>query len=308
MNKQIGVILILVILISLTPIGSASLGDAVSNSFAKGGEQFFINCADRMFDMSFSGYDSSGGNNTVGYIYNIASYTPNPMKSDITYDFIDFSKSIFYRGYKLILLAAFIAVLVIHFKPNALRKLSELMGVNLGSTGNILVNKVKNGIIIIMLMYTFIYFVLEINDMLTKAVMIEILDVISPTPDNFILYFMMAIAYLFMGFFFMIRTLILFLFCGFAFLVALGLLMEFTKESAINACAYFVQTVIFQFFIVLYFSASVLIIKALPTSSDFDVQTTMYTVMIIGGIYIGIKMMFGTGVIRFAGRTAARLV
>ena len=308
MNKSIVVILISTILISSTSIASAGLSDSVSNAIADGGESFCIRIADSIFAMSFSGYDDSAGNNTVGYIYNIASYTPDPMKSTTTMDFIDFSKSVFYEGYQLILLAAFITVLVTHFKPDALRKLSDMMGVNLGSKGNILFNKVKDGIIIIVLMYTFIYLIFEFNDMLTKSVMIEILDVVSPTPDNFVLYLIMAIAYLIMGFFFSIRTLVLFLFCGFAFLVGLALLIDFTKESAIGLCAYFVQAVFFQFFAVLYFSASIWIIKATVSPFDISGQTTMYVVMILGGIYIGIKMMFGTGVIRFAGKTAARLV
>lgn len=310
--KKLLFILIFILVIGTTPTASANIGDdvknSISNAFAKGGEQFFINMADDIFNMSFSGYDDSAGNGTVGYIYNIASYTPNPMEYLITLQFIEFSKLVFYEGFLLLLLAAFIAVLVTHFKPNALQKLSEVMGVNVGSKGNILANKVKDGIIIIVFMYTFIYFVFEINNVLTKAVMISILDVVSPSPDNFILYFAMALAYLAMGFFFSIRTLILFLFCGFAFLVGLGLLIDFTKETAIGLCAYFVQIVFFQFFIVLYFSACILIIKTVVSPLDPANQTLMYVIMIIGGVYLGIKLMFGTGVIRFAGKAAARLV
>ena len=308
MKPYIAVVLAVLILISSTAIASAGLSDSASTAISNGMENFCISAADNIFDMSFSGYDDSADNGTVGYIYNIASYTPDPMKFEITQDFIAFSKSIFKAAYPILLLCAFIAVLLTHYKTNALQQLEQITGVKVGSKSNILARKAIDGIIVAVFMYIFIYFVFTLNNILTKAVMINIIDVISPSPDNFILYLMMAISYLFMGIFFSLRTLILFLFCGFALIIGFCLLIDFTKESAIGLCAYFVQTVFFQFFIVLYFSACIMIIKTITAPMYQSGEETMYLVMLLGGVYIAIRMMFGTKVIRWVGNRASAFV
>ncbi|MCK5225132.1 MAG: hypothetical protein KAQ89_00285 [Planctomycetes bacterium] len=308
MKPVIAVVIAVLILLSSTSIASAGLSDAASTAISNGMENFCISAADNIFSMSFSGYDDSADNGTVGYIYNIASYTLDPMKFEITQDFIAFSKSVFKESYSILLLCAFIAVLLTHYKTNALQSLEQITGVKVGSKSNILARKAIDGIIVAVFMYVFIYFVFTLNNILTKAVMINIIDVISPSPDNFILYLMMAISYLFMGIFFSLRTLILFLFCGFALIIGFCLLIDFTKESAIGLCAYFVQTVFFQFFIVLYFSACILIIKTVTVPLYASGEETMYLVMLLGGVYIAIKMMFGTKVIKWVGNRASAFV
>lgn len=302
------VILVILIIAGIAyPVG-AGMGDSAKIAVAEGAELFCIMTADKIFAMSFSGYDHSEGVNTIGLIYNIASYTPDPMKFEITQDFIAFSKEIFKRFYPLLLMVAFIAALVTHYKTDALQQIEKLTGINIGKKSNILSKKAINGIYVIVFMYAFIFIILKLNDMLTKAVMTSVLETVSPTPDNYVLYFIMAIAYLILGFFFSIRILVIFLFCGFAYLIGIALLIDYTNEAATKVCAYFVQTVFFQFIIVLYFSACILIIKAIVNPSDTQGLLTMYTVMLIGGIYLSIKLMFGTQVIRWAGKTASALV
>lgn len=308
MNKLLTGIIAVLIILGMASIASAGLVDSASNAISDGIEDFLISIADDIFGMSFSGYDNTAGYGTVGYIYNIASYTPDPFKSEITQDFIVYSKSIFISCYPILLLCAFLAVLVTHYKSDWVARFGDAMGVNVNSMSNILAKKAFDGIIVAVFMYIFIFFVFKINDILTKTVMISIVDVVSPTADNVVLYFMMAVSYLVMGFFFSARTLVLYLFCGFALLVGFGLLIDYTKDTAIGICAYFTQTVFFQFIIVLYFSACIIIIKTIIPAGEPDTQTIMYLVMLLGGIYLGVKMMFGTKVIRFVGKTAAHLV
>ena len=308
MSKTNVVLLILLIVVSSTTVASADLSDSVASAFTDGIEGFFVLAADKMFEMSFSGFDNSSGTGTVGYIYNVASYTPDPMKYDVTNDFIDYSKSVFKACYPILLLGAIIATLINHYSTDIAQQFAQATGINIGSKSNILFKKARDGIIVAMLMYVFIYFVFEINNLLTKSVMASILDVVSPTADNFILYFMMAIAYMIMGFFFSLRILIIFLFCGFALIIGFCLLIDYTNETAVNLCAYFVQTVFFQFIIVLYYSACIMIIKAVVSPIDVNGLALMYTIMICGGVYLGIKMMFGTGVIKWVGKTASVLV
>lgn len=298
--------LLLIALTLLIPSASAGVVDDFQTGVAEGIEGFFISTADMIFSMSFGGFDNATGYGTMGYIYNIATYTSNPFDSELVLDLIEYSKSVFKQVYPILIICALISVMICHYRPDVIQQLSQITGVNISSKTNELSNKAIKGIVIAVFMYTFIYLILYLNDALTKSVMISIIDTIAPTADNFVLYFMMALAYLFMGFFFSMRILFIYLFCGFAFLIGLGLMIDCVKDSATGLCAYFVQTVFFQFLVVIYFSASILIIKSLPVYATCE--ATMYLVMILGGVYIAIKMLFGTKVIRFVGNAAAKLV
>jgi hypothetical protein len=281
---------------------SAGAAEAVT----EGIEGIFVSAADKIFELSISGYHNPGQNGTVAYIYNIATYTLNPFETT-TYDNVKaFSGAVFMKGYKLVLLIAFIMLMMTHYRADIAMKINAVTGINIAQKTNMLAKKAFDGIVIAAFMYVFIFFILWFNDILTKAVMLNMLDSIAPVPNNFILYFMMAVAYGFMMFFFGFRMLIIGLFFGFAFLIGLGLLIEPVRHTAETICAYFVQIVFFQFIIVAYFSLSILIIKSLDTMGSNE--SFMYFIMICGGVYLGIKMMFGTGVIRWAGRTAARVV
>lgn len=314
--KIMYVVLAILVIVSSAPVGSAAgFSDAVSISITNGILGSFIAVSDSIY--SISGFDDTAGNNTVGAIYNIASYTPNPLDFEITHKFIELSKSIFKEVFRLLILLTAIAILVTHFKPDALQKIKELTGINTGSKAGVLIEKGIKAVIIAIFLYVFIYFVFDINNRLTKMVMFDLIDVVSPSADNVILYFAMALCYLLMCMFFLWRLLEVFLFCAFGYAIAIMFLSDSTKEKAEDLCMRFVQTVFFQFIMVLYFSASVQIIKALidpvysltvAYSFAARMEMSLYVAMMLGGLYLGFKMMFGTKVIRWVGRKASVLV
>ena len=302
------ILLIFIVLSLITPVLATPVGDAARGAISGGIEDFFISLSDQMFDMSFSGFDDAEGKGTTGYIYNIASYTPDPFSSPTVQGSIVWSKSVFAASYPILLLCAFIAVLLTHYKTDALRQIEQITGVHIGNKSNILARKAIDGIIVAVFMYIFIYFVLTLNDILTKTVMSGIIDTVAPSPSNVILYFMMAVCYLIMGIFFSLRILVLYLFCGFALVIGFCLLIYFTKETAISVCTYFVQIVFFQFITVTYFSISILIIKEVTSHIDPLGQMLMYTVMLLGGVFIAVKMMLGTKIIRWVGTAGKTLI
>jgi len=298
--KKILIILILILLINCTSAGlTDSARDAVSNGFS----DFFIKLADGMFSISLSPIENTEGGNAVDGIYYIASYNVDPGKIGVLNQFKDFSGEILKSGYKMVIGAALIAALIMHFRVGIAQKFEEITGFNIGEQENILLKKALYGILLALFIYVFIYFILLLNLELTKAVLLETLDVIAPSPDNVVLYFIMGLGYLFLAAFFGLRILIICLFYAFAFIIALCLMIDYTKQSAENVCAYFVQTVFFQFIIVAYFSVCILLINALSFPPDFE--RWMYVLMLIGSVYLAIKLMIGTSVIRWAGRRAA---
>ena len=62
------------------------------------------------------------------------------------------------------------------------------------------------------------------------------------------------------------------------------------------------------FIIVLYFSACIVIIQEVTTPIYPEGESVMYVIMVLGGCILGLIMMVGTRVIKWAGRGAARLV
>ena len=308
MNISYRIWIILLLFAFTIPSVSAGASAAVT----EGIEGIFISIADKIFEFSVSGYNNSGSNGTINCIYNVATYTVDPFKLSIYDNMINLSAALFIEGYKIILLIAFAMMIVTHYRSDIALKINSVTGINIVQKENMLFKKAFDGILIMIFMYFSIYLVLWINDILSKLVIISMLDSIAPTPSNFVLYFMMALSYGCMMIFFGFRTLVIGLFFGFAFIIGLCLLIEPLRKSAETVCAYFVQIVFFQFIIVAYFSLCILIINATtPTTyipSVVQPSHFMYLIMIIGGIYIGIKLMFGVKVIKWAGKTVGRLV
>ena len=308
MNISYCIWIILLFFAFTVPPISAGASEAVT----EGIEGIFVSAADKIFEFSVSGYNHSVANGTVNCIYNVATYTVDPFKLSIYDNMINFSAALFIEGYKIILLIAFAMMIITHYRSDIAVKINSVTGINLVQKQNMLFKKALDGILIIIFMYFFIFLTLWFNDILSKLVMVSMLDSIAPAPSNYVLYFMMALAYGFMMIFFGLRTLVIGLFFGFAFIIGLCLLIEPLQESAETICAYFVQTVFFQFIIVAYFSLSILIINATTsfthTTSMAPPSHFMYFIMVAGGVYLGIKLMFGVKVIKWAGKTVGRVV
>lgn len=182
-------------------------------------------------------------------------------------------------------------------------------GVDMGYTINRFVGTAINGILIAIFSCTGVLLVLKLNEALTKLVMLQNLDSLAPVPENFVIYFFMAIAYLIMSVFFGIRLIVICIFAGLCILVGLCLLIDATKGAAVSAWLYFIQMVFFQFIMVIYFSLAVLVIIALkPLMVVPQLESLLCLSMLLLAVFLAIKLIFGTSVIKWAGRAVISVV
>ena len=299
------------IFLLIFPTAQAGLTDSAADAVARGVAGFFVAAADKMFEMGITDYAElddpddpdaldDSENDVIEAIYNLATWTPDPFEFPVVEDLIDFSKSLFTPLYSMILLAGFCSLLIVYSKPSVAQHVKDIIGIDIGRGLHVYGAKAIEGLGVAAFTYVFIFFILMLNDVLAKAVMMESLDALSPSPDNFILYFLMAVAYLGMSLLFGYRILVIFLFTSFALLVGACFMMDVTRQTAIGLVLYFVQTVFYQTINIIYYTASILIIQSL--NIPFPFAGVMYLVMILMGIVIGIKMLFGTSVIRWAVR------
>lgn len=294
------------ILFLLVPVASAGLTDTASRAVADGFRTFVEDIADQIFSITIAGYEKTDEDTALTAIYNIATWTPDPMKFDAVQKLISWSKSVFKPIYSAILLGALSCLFVVYYKPDTADSIQRLTGVDVGTGLHKYAEKALQGVLVAGFVYVLVYFVLALNDALSKSVMLTTLDAIAPTPDNFVLYFIMALAYLGMSLFFALRILVIFLFTSFALLVGLCFLIDNLRDTATNLTLYFIQTVFFQFVIVLYFGAAIVIIQALDVPGQFE--NLLYIAMLFLGVWIGLKMMIGTAVIKTVSKIALKVI
>ena len=287
--------IVLVVAVLASP-ATGKIEDDAARAVSRGIEAFVIAMTDGFFDASFSGYeqldDSTG---PVEMIYNLATWSPDPFAFPIVLDLIEFSKSLFTPLYSIILLAGFCSLLIVYMKPSAASHIKNVTGVDVGSGLHRFGGKAIEGLAISAFAYVFIFLILMINDILCKAVMIGVSDHYSADIDNFVLYFMMGIAYLGLSLLFGYRSLVIFLFTSFALLVGACYMIDATRQAAVSVSYYFVQVVFFQFINLIYFSAAILIIQSM--NLPLPGQPILYLVMILASFYIAFKMLIGLNVI-----------
>jgi hypothetical protein len=135
------------------------------------------------------------------------------------------------------------------------------------------------------------------------------MDSIAPTPDNVILYFIMAVLYLIMSIFFAWRTIVIGLVAAFALVLGGLYVMEYTRPAATLAIKYFLSLTFMQVIIVAVTSGGVLIIQGLkdltllPASSEL----TLYLALMLLLVAIGLFLVLGP-IVQYLLRIAVKVV
>lgn len=151
--------------------------------------------------------------------------------------------------------------------------------------------------------YVIIYFSITIESIFTKLLMIQILDRITPTGENVIMYCMMALCYLIMSFAIACRLLIISLFAA-GYIAIVGLYcFGITRESAV-ACFWYFEKILFMRTIIVGITViGVGIISSIKISPQpigvveglayLYLQPIMYVALILILVITSAKMIFG---------------
>ena len=140
---------------------------------------------------------------------------------------------------------------------------------------------------------------LLLSGALTSLFMVAALPAIAPTPDNIILYCMVATLYLFMLIFFAIRTLYLCLYVAFGLMIIiLFIFSRITREMAIRLSIMFVCFAFLQPLVVGITTVGVLVIRELGTFAYQWPGGLLYAALLFILLYAASSIIFGTQRIR----------
>ncbi len=232
-------------------------------------------------------------------IYMIATYSMDPFDSDIVKETAQtsavfwFVGMLFFFGYGLLLL-----VVAKYSKTVTSSILFVTKSTPIHSAQQYFKWSIT-GILLGLTFFTFCALTLLLSGAMTSLFMVAALPAIAPTPDNIILYFMVATLYLFMLIFFAIRTLYLCLYVAFGLMIIiLFIFSKITREMAIRLSIMFVCFAFLQPIIVAITTVGVLVIHEIGALAYMWPGQLLYVALLFILIYVSLSVIFGTQRIR----------
>jgi|LGVE01.1.fsa_nt_gb hypothetical protein len=156
------------------------------------------------------------------------------------------------------------------------------------------------GILLGLVFYTGCVLTILLSGAMTSLFMVAALPAIAPTPDNIILYCMVATLYLFMLIFFAIRTLFMCLYVAFGLMIIiLFIFSRITREMAIRLSIMFVCFSFLQPIVVAITTVGVLVIHEMGLFLTWMWPgSLLYAALLCILLYVACSVIFGTQRIR----------
>lgn len=311
MKKAIATLIILIYLIQpvLAGIDPYEVG---SNMVTKGIANVFTKTADSIFTMGFNAtsqemnlHENYGY--TVNIIYLMATIVYNPLDNP-------FVKSTMVETavIGLFLIMFYIFLGAAHVSLNSFTserhvRFSKILGDRYHLPINEYGVTILEAFLMMIFGYAIIYLSVELEGVFTKLLMFQVLDRISPTGQNVVMYFMMAICYLIMSLVIGYRLLVISLFCA-GYLIFVGLYcFGVTRDTAIAAFWYFEKMLFMRTIIVGITVLGIGVTSSIqgvinPVSNpilgfaiSIHIEPLMYLALIIILVITSIKLIFGIG-------------
>jgi hypothetical protein len=256
-------------------VGSGMVSDGI-NQFGKS----LINGMYASFDNNSAVNNQFGS--PRGALYTVITYVPNPYQ--------DPNIESLFKNYNA--LAIFFVIIFI-FGEWANRNLA-IMKVNSSVFGekDLSTSKFFGGLAMcgIALFANFIYmYSLQIIQALSQFAMSNVLDSIAPSPDNLILYFMMALCDLTVFIFFVIRYFIIYAVAVLCTIIAVLLVPDFSRDFAKKSIDHIVRILLLQPVAIFFTCLGILTMKGLPS----QLQPVGYIGLTIFIFLVCIYMLIG---------------
>lgn len=244
---------------------------------------------------------------TINIVFKIATWTYNPYGNEGIIDIIKFTMSIWFVLIIMQILAGITWVNIKDSHPNAAESISFITGINSNSAFNDYMTGLKDNLFITIMSHVVIFLILSLNYVFTCMIMHTMLDVIAPTPDNMMLYFMIGFSYMVMSFFFLIRFLVINIFTAFAPVLGnLYTMNYFTRKIAVKLFTFFCAMVFMQTIIVFITSVGIIGIKGM--SPFFAADPTPYIALTILLVITATVIMVGWAFINRSGKTVIKIL
>jgi hypothetical protein len=275
--------------------------DPLTNAVSDGITGFIIDMCDDIF-----GYFTEGAPEDITFndpisegIYMIATYSMDPFDLDIVKETAQtsavfwFVGMIFFLGYGLLLLV------VAKYSKTAT---SSILFITKSTPIHSAQQYLKwgfTGILLGLVFYVGCALTIMLSDAMTSFFMVAALPAIAPTPDNIILYLMVATLYLVMLVFFALRTLFMCLYVAFGLMIIiLFIFSRITREMAIRLSIMFVCFCFLQPIIVAITTVGVLVIHEIGLYAAMWPGSLLYAALLCILLYVALSLIFGTQRIR----------
>jgi len=291
----------LILVLSSFSVASAGISDDVANAFANGGKMFFMDLTDSFVNMTVSssyGIDGAKGDNIgLDAIFSIATLTLNPFEMDAVLELKDIAIGVFFDVWWLLFLVLLVSALVVFVMPlDAIAQVNDIFGYDFLYAIKMAFYLLIGGIFVLMLELTFVWCVLKLNEEITSSIMMGSLNAIASTPDNWVLYCVMGIAYALLFLCFVFRAVVITMFTGLSPLIGLLVIFSPTSNMGWNLHMYFIQMVFYQMVVVLWYGCCVILASAMPQFMD-----AIYQIMVLLSIWLSYRFIFHLDFVRGAG-------
>lgn len=235
-------------------------GNVVSNMVSDGINNFGKNLIDEMY----ASFDNNTEINqkfgsTRGALFTVITYVPNPYEDPII-------KGL-YQNYNNL---AIFFVCIFIFGEWANRNLARMkVNSSVFDEKDLSTSKFWGGLCMcgLALCANFFYmFSLQIIQALSQFTMGNVMDSIAPSPDNLILYFMMAICDLTVFIFFVIRYFVIYAVAVLCSIIAVLLVPDFSRDFAKRSIDCILRILLLQPVAIFFTSLGILTLKGMPAA------------------------------------------
>lgn len=241
-----------------------------------------------LIDGMYTSFDNSSVTNQFGSargaLFTVITYVPNPYQDETI-------KSL-YRNYNN--LAIFFVILFV-FGEWCNRNLARMkVTSSVFGDKDLSTSKFWGGLCMcgVALAANFFYILaLQIIQALSQFAMSNVLDSIAPSPENLILYFMMALCDLTVFIFFIIRYFVIYAVAVLCTIIAVLLVPDFSRDFAKKSIDHILRILLLQPVTIFFTCLGILAIKNLPANSGF--QAVGYIGLTVFVFLICLYMLIG---------------
>ena len=296
MRKNI--ILVIVLLLCFhSVIAAPSIPDPIeigAEMTAKGMMSFVKSIADMFYETG--NFISDSGTMAV---FKIATYSYHPGDNEALSE-MHFVSAMIYLVFMCMYIISGLGVAVIQTTfPSINQPLRYVFGSNYSSATLGYIKGMVVGGLFGLFVYVGIELILGISHILTSLIMLDVLDSITPTSDNVILYLMMGITYFVMCIFFAWRTIVIGICYGCALVIGCLYVFKSTRGIAKRIINYSIALVFMQPIIVLITAAGVIVIEGIGDTGVVPTTTLMFWYCVLMLMLVVVGCIFTLGWVRF---------
>ena len=302
------IIIALMILLAGCSVASADSGfgitDALSDIVKNGIDKFVIGCADNMYEQGYApvGKEVFNGTSTEIFIYSLTTRTIDPWAKEGITNFMKKSLLILVIYCFIYSIVGAIYVLLSMLLPTSadlidtvLNRSSAFRAARIKEYfGNLLVS-----ITVVAFTNTIMIAFFTVNFFMVSFLIVSCFDAttLSPSGDNAILYLSMAIFYAVLGWFMLVREVLLCIFVASGFIIGALLISNKTRDFGLSVGYYFIGILFLQTIIVGITTIGFVAVESIKTDSGIVAgsvsEICLYFVLLGILLWATIKMMFG---------------